>query len=250
MAISDTSIQASATVLADGTTLEANGAQLRIKDNGVSGAKIAMGSDAQGDILYYNGTDYARLPASTAGLVLKTNGAGANPSWASAGNCVLIEQKVLGAEANVVTFSSIASGYKRLMLQCEITGDGGDLAPTLTFNNDGTALYNSVRISCASSTVSGATITGASSQTLITGNGFGTGTKAYVELEVSNSSSHRKNYKILSIKPENATELTNIANFTGFYSSNTEISRIDLTASGTGSIGFASGSIFTLWGFT
>ena len=27
-------------------------------DNTVTGAKIAMGSDAQGDTLYYNGTDY------------------------------------------------------------------------------------------------------------------------------------------------------------------------------------------------
>ena len=40
-----------------------------------------MGSDAQGDILYYDGTDYVRLGAGTAGQVLQSGGADANPSW-------------------------------------------------------------------------------------------------------------------------------------------------------------------------
>ena len=52
-------------------------------DNSVTGAKIAMGSDAQGDVLYYGGTDYERLGAGTSGNYLKTQGAGANPAWAS-----------------------------------------------------------------------------------------------------------------------------------------------------------------------
>ena len=48
-------------------------------DNSVSGSKIAMGSDAQGDILFYNGTDYARLAKGSNGQVLKM---GANdPAW-------------------------------------------------------------------------------------------------------------------------------------------------------------------------
>ena len=53
----------------------------KIQDNAVTGAKIAMTSDAQGDILYYNGTDYVRLPAGSSGYALKTSGAGQNPSW-------------------------------------------------------------------------------------------------------------------------------------------------------------------------
>jgi len=52
-------------------------------DNSVSGAKIAMGSDAQGDVLYYGGTDYERLGAGTSGQYLKTQGTGANPVWAT-----------------------------------------------------------------------------------------------------------------------------------------------------------------------
>jgi len=51
-------------------------------DNSVTGAKIAMGSDVQGDVLYYGGTDYARLGAGTSGYFLKTQGTSANPVWA------------------------------------------------------------------------------------------------------------------------------------------------------------------------
>ena len=51
----------------------------RIADNAITGAKIAMTSDARGDILYYNGTDYARLAKGSSGTVLKM---GANdPAW-------------------------------------------------------------------------------------------------------------------------------------------------------------------------
>ena len=53
----------------------------KIGDNQVTGAKIAMGSDASGDILYYNGTDYARLAKGTDGQVLKL--ASGVPSWAA-----------------------------------------------------------------------------------------------------------------------------------------------------------------------
>jgi putative sterol carrier protein len=40
-----------------------------------------IGSAAQGDILYRGATTWARLPAGTAGQVLQTGGAAANPSW-------------------------------------------------------------------------------------------------------------------------------------------------------------------------
>ena len=53
-----------------------------IVDNAVTGAKIAMTSDAQGDVLFYGGTDYERLAAGTSGYFLKTLGSGADPAWA------------------------------------------------------------------------------------------------------------------------------------------------------------------------
>ena len=57
-----------------------------IGDNQVTGPKIAMGSDAQGDFIYYSGTDYVRLATGTAGQAILSGGAGANPTWGSAGD--------------------------------------------------------------------------------------------------------------------------------------------------------------------
>ena len=53
----------------------------KIQNNAVDGSKIAMGSDARGDILYYNGTDYTRLAKGTQGHVL-TMGAD-DPAWSA-----------------------------------------------------------------------------------------------------------------------------------------------------------------------
>lgn len=47
------------------------------------GKNITELTGTQGDVLYHNGTSWAKLPAGTSGQVLKTNGAAANPSWAS-----------------------------------------------------------------------------------------------------------------------------------------------------------------------
>ena len=52
-------------------------------DNTVTGAKIALGSDAEGDVMYYNGTDYVRLAKGTAGQVLTINSGATAPEWAA-----------------------------------------------------------------------------------------------------------------------------------------------------------------------
>ena len=43
-----------------------------------------IGSAAQGDIFYRGASDWARLAAGTSGQFLQTQGAGANPAWATA----------------------------------------------------------------------------------------------------------------------------------------------------------------------
>ena len=58
---------------------------ISVQANSIDGTKIAMGSDVQGDFLYYNGTNYVRLGAGTSGQALLTGGTGANPSWGQAG---------------------------------------------------------------------------------------------------------------------------------------------------------------------
>ena len=52
-----------------------------IADNAVDGAKIAMGSDAAGDVLYHNGTDYVRLAKGTAAQHLAMNSGVTAPEW-------------------------------------------------------------------------------------------------------------------------------------------------------------------------
>jgi len=54
-----------------------------IANNAVTGTKIAMVGDTQGDVLYYDGSNYARLGFGTSGDFLKTQGTGANPVWAT-----------------------------------------------------------------------------------------------------------------------------------------------------------------------
>jgi len=52
----------------------------KIADNAVDGTKIALTSQATGDIMYYNGTDWVRLAVGTDGQVLTL--AGGLPTWA------------------------------------------------------------------------------------------------------------------------------------------------------------------------
>jgi len=54
-----------------------------IAANAVDGTKIALGSDAQGDIMYYNGSDYVRLAKGNASQVLKMNSGATAPEWAA-----------------------------------------------------------------------------------------------------------------------------------------------------------------------
>lgn len=52
-----------------------------ITDNVVDGTKIAMGSDAVGDIIYYNGTNWVRLAKGEPGEVLTMNNTETSPQW-------------------------------------------------------------------------------------------------------------------------------------------------------------------------
>ena len=53
----------------------------QLANNAVTGAKIALGSDAEGDIMYYNGTDWVRLPKGSGSQTLKMNSGATAPEW-------------------------------------------------------------------------------------------------------------------------------------------------------------------------
>jgi hypothetical protein len=56
-------------------------AQNIVAYTGTGGKNITELTGTQGDILYHNGTNWAKLGAGTLGQYLITNGTGANPSW-------------------------------------------------------------------------------------------------------------------------------------------------------------------------
>ena len=56
---------------------------IQIAANAVDGTHIALGSDAAGDVMYYNGTNYVRLAKGTAGQVLTVNSGATAPEWAA-----------------------------------------------------------------------------------------------------------------------------------------------------------------------
>ena len=81
--------------LVPGTDVQAYNARL---------ANIAGITWDQGDILYFNGTNLVDLGPGTSGQFLKTNGAGANPAWATlAGGGDLLSTNNLSDVANAAT---------------------------------------------------------------------------------------------------------------------------------------------------
>ena len=49
-----------------------------------SGSNIILGSEQQGDVMYYSGSAWTKLAPGTSGHFLKTQGPSANPTWAGA----------------------------------------------------------------------------------------------------------------------------------------------------------------------
>ena len=66
----------------------------------VDGESIRMGSDAAGDTLYFNGTDYARLAKGSASQVLTMNSGATAPEWAASGQADMAANTVKVRDAN------------------------------------------------------------------------------------------------------------------------------------------------------
>ncbi len=83
--------------LAIGTNVQAYDAQL---------ADIAGITFAQGDVLYFNGTNLVALSPGVSGQYLKTNGAGANPQWASPAGAGDVVGPASSVDGEIVLFDS------------------------------------------------------------------------------------------------------------------------------------------------
>ena len=100
-----------------------------IADNSISGSKIALGGDTQGDIMYFDGGNWARLGPATLGWLLKTNGANANPSWIAPTSAGL---PAVGAAKNVLT-----SDGTNWNSEVPLGGIGAELVSMQSFTSDG-----------------------------------------------------------------------------------------------------------------
>ena len=82
---------------------------------------------AQGDVLYYNGTSWVRLGAGTSGQYLKTNGASANPSWATLSSDYVKLATLNPSSATDVSFddyfSATYDNYKIIGVLSKASGD-------------------------------------------------------------------------------------------------------------------------------
>jgi hypothetical protein len=87
-----------------------------LDDNVVTGAKIALGSDAAGDTMYYNGTDYARLAKGTSGQALVMNSGATAPEWGSGLPTAGADGQVLTSDGTNWASEATAGGGKVLQV--------------------------------------------------------------------------------------------------------------------------------------
>lgn len=99
------------------------------------GKNITELTGTQGDVLYHDGTKWAKLPAGTSGHVLKTNGAGANPSWGTVTGAGDVVGPSSSTDNAIVRFDSTTG---KLVQNSGITIDDSD-------NLAGTGWERSVR---------------------------------------------------------------------------------------------------------
>lgn len=97
---------------------------------------------AQGDIIYYNGTNLTHLAPGTSGQLLKTNGAGANPTWATvSGTGTVTSVDVSGGTTGLTTSGGPITGSGTITLAGTLgTANGGT---NLTTYTQGDLLYAS-----------------------------------------------------------------------------------------------------------
>jgi hypothetical protein len=99
--------------------------------NGTNGTDLTTTLTTQGDLVYRDGSGLQRLGAGTAGQVLQTGGAGANPSWGSvSSDYVKLAETTLSTNAHNITldgyFSSTYDNYILEFYDIDLTG-GSDI---------------------------------------------------------------------------------------------------------------------------
>ena len=97
----------------------ATGGDLAWSGNTPTVTDLTIASEAQGDVIYFNGTNWVRLAPVTSGKFLKTQGAAANPMWDTAASAPTDADYLVGT-ANGSLSAEIVVG----------TSPGGELGNT------------------------------------------------------------------------------------------------------------------------
>lgn len=110
---------------------------LTVSDNSVDGTDIALGSDAAGDVMYYNGTDWTRLAKGTKGDRLVMNNGETAPSWGGTGNSQTYSKNCYIKGARLAPVCSISSGGAATGADTTLThvSLGYDLPPMVVYNS-------------------------------------------------------------------------------------------------------------------
>ena len=86
--------------------------------NGTNGTDLTSTLTTQGDLVYRDGSGLQRLGAGTAGQVLQTGGAGANPSWGTvSSDYVKIASVTATGTASTVNFEYDFTPYKNIIVK-------------------------------------------------------------------------------------------------------------------------------------
>jgi len=121
-----------------------------IAANAVNGTHIELGSDAAGDVMYYDGTNYVRLAKGTAGHVLTMNTGATAPEWAADSTNMTMGGMLSGTVGN----ASIGNGMVTMtMLATTGTANGskflrddGQWATPATVEVDPTAVTMAIAL--------------------------------------------------------------------------------------------------------
>ena len=117
---------------------------------GADGTDLTSTLTTQGDLLYRDGSGLQRLAAGTSGQFLKTQGSGANPTWANAGGgqFQFVTRTAITSTVASVAFTNLeANNYHKFVFQgIDSTDNGGeDWAAQLSVDNGSSYLNSTYR---------------------------------------------------------------------------------------------------------
>ena len=130
-------------------------ANIQIAANAVDGTHIALGSDAAGDVMYYNGTNYVRLAKGTATQVLTMNSGATAPEWA-ADSTNVTGTSVGGDLSGTVGNAQIATNTVGIT---ELNVSDGSTGQVLKTNGSGTLSFTTIAEGVSEATATSKAVT-------------------------------------------------------------------------------------------